>query len=266
MTRPSPTPPGRSTPPGVARARKALGDRRAAPNLSWIARLTGAGAAEINAVLREVDDLVPVERSIRAAHLAAGRPGYAQIRSPFELYAFVRLGRPDHVIETGVSSGVSSAHLLAALRRNRHGRLHSIDRPTFQRGPVLGRNESPVSIPPGRSSGWAIPPALRRGWDLRVGPSQELLPDLVRDLPSVGLFLHDSLHTPAHLTFELETVRPRLVPGAIVLADNTIWTGNAFPAFARRVRAPWFRRGRGDLVGLRFPGGGDRARRASPRK
>ncbi len=152
-----------------------------------------------------------------------------------------------------MSSGVSSAHFLAALARNRTGRLHSIDLPTRQRGPTLGRGESPVSLPPGRRTGWAVPERLRGSWDLRIGPSQKHLPALVEELDSIGLFLHDDLHTSAHLTFELETVRPKLAPEAVVLADNTIWTGEAFPRFARSVGAPVVRRGRGDLVGLRLP-------------
>jgi predicted O-methyltransferase YrrM len=239
---------------GVEDARRALGDRRAVPDVDWVARLTGAEPEKVEEVLAEAAELLPVEREIRSAQLAAGRPGYAQIRAPFELYALVRILRPDHVVETGVSSGVSSAHFLAALRRNGRGRLHSVDRPTFQRGRVLKPGESPVSIPPGRSSGWAIPRRLTRGWDLRVGPSRQLLPRLVRELPSVGIFLHDSLHTPAHLAFELATVRPRLREGSVVLADNTVWTGRAFPDFARQLGVPSLRRRRSDLEGLRYPG------------
>lgn len=244
---------GRSAPAAV-RARQALGDRRATPDARWLTRLTGASRPEVEETLAEVADLVPVEEEIRAAHRAAGRPTYAQIRAPFELYALVRLGRPDHVVEAGVSSGVSSAHFLLGLARNRHGRLHSVDWPTFQRGPKFAANESPVTVPPGRSSGWAVPERLRAGWDLRIGQSQELLPRLTAELPSIGLFLHDDLHTPAHLAFELATVRPKLVEGAIVLADNTAWTGLAFPRFAKRLGVPWYPRGRSDLVGLRYPG------------
>jgi hypothetical protein len=178
----------------------------------------------------------------------------------------VRLLRPDHIVETGVSSGVSSAHFLLALARNRHGRLHSIDWPTFQRGATLGEHESPVCIPPGRSSGWAMPERLRPGWDLRVGRSQELLPPLIDELPTVGLFLHDDLHTPKHLAFELRTIRSKLTSGAVVLADNTSWTGAAFPEFAKELGVPWVRRGRGDLVGLRTPESSRRTRPRTPRK
>jgi hypothetical protein len=248
--------PASGLPAGTMRARRALGDRRATPHVAWLQQLTGAPRAEIDEVLAEVGDLVAIEAEIREAHRAAGRPSYAQIRAPFELYALVRLRRPDHVVEAGVSSGVSSAHFLLALSKNRHGRLHSIDWPTFQRGPVLAARESIVSIPPGRSTGWAVPPRIRTGWDLRIGLSQRLLPPLVRELPSIDLFLHDDLHTPRHLAFELATIRPKLSGGAIVLADNTVWTGASFPRFAKLLGVPWFRRGRDDLVGLRTPAAG----------
>jgi len=235
------------------RVRRALGDRRAGPNPGWIVALTGARRKEIYRVLGELESLLPLEEELRHRHLAAGRPNYAQIRAPFDLYAIVRLLKPAHIIETGVSSGVSSAHFLAALRRNRRGTLHSIDLPLPQRERLLLPGESSVAIPPGQSSGWAVPDSLRDGWDLRIGPAQRVLPKLLRELPHVGLFLHDDLHTPAHLTFELESVRPRLTPGAVVLADNTVWTGRAFPEFARGVGVPPLYRGRTDLVGLAMP-------------
>lgn len=237
----------------TARAYAALGDRRAVPDLDWVVRLTGASPREVSEVFAEVDSLVPLETAIHEAYRGAGRAGFAQIRAPFELYAITRLRRPDHVVEVGVSSGVSSAHFLAALARNRHGRLHSIDLPTFQRGVRLASGESPVAIPPGRTSGWTVPRRLRSRWDLRIGPSQRLLPTLIDELPSVGVFLHDDLHTPRHLAFELRTVEPRLSPRAVVLADNTVWTGAAFPRFAGHAGVPVRRRRRDDLVGLRWP-------------
>lgn len=235
------------------RARRALGDRRATPNVGWLASLTGANRRKLSDVFEELEDLLPMEEEIRHRHLAAGRPTYAQIRAPFELYALVRLLEPDHVVETGVSSGVSSAHFLAALRRNRHGRLHSIDLPTRQSGPTFREGESPVALPYGKETGWAVPETLTARWDLRLGPAQKILPELARELPRIGLFLHDDLHTPEHLSFELGIVRDRLVPGGVVLADNTQWTGEAFPRFARSLGVRFARRGRGDLVGLRMP-------------
>lgn len=237
----------------VGRAGAALGDPRARVNYDWLQRLSGASWERVTNVLSEVDELLPFEERIRAEHVAEGRPHYAQFRAPLELYALVRLTEPDHVIETGVSSGVSSAHFLLGVRKNRRGTVHSIDLPTRQRESRFSSRDSVVALPPGRSTGWAMPPELRTGWDLRIGPSEAILPGLVDELPSVGVFLHDSFHSPGHLRFELTTVQPKLVPGAVVLADNTVWTGEAFPRFAHSVGAPVRRRGRSDLVGLTMP-------------
>lgn len=229
-----------------------LGDARARPNRTWLGGLLGLSSRQLDPWLSEISSLAPLERALHRAHLNGGRAFYAQFRAPFELYVMTRARRPNHVVETGVSSGVSSVHFLAALRRNRRGSLHSVDRPQVQAGPALREGESPVSVPPGRSSGWAIPAPYRKGWDLRLGLSQEKLPALVEELPSVDIFLHDSHHTPSHLTFELETIRPKLRPGSIVMADNTKWTGQAFPRFARSVGAKVWRRGDSDLVGVRI--------------
>ena len=248
MTARLPTAPTQAT-----RAATALGDRRARPNLAWLSRLLGEPIPFVASPLRELTPVIPLESEVRLTHRQEGRSFYAQFRAPLELYALTRLLRPEHIVETGVSSGVSSMHFLLGLQKNRHGTLHSIDLPTPQKGPVFGKEESPVALPPGRSSGWAIPPALVGNWDLRLGPSQEILPALVKKLPRIDLFLHDSYHSPKHLTFELETIRPKLAPGAVVLADNTVWTGDAFPQFAARVGASVVRRGRTDLVGLRLP-------------
>lgn len=240
-------------PPSASlQAAQALGDRRARPRLDWISRLLGVSASEAARPLKELRPLIKLEAGVRAEHRAAGRTFYAQFRAPLELYALTRLLKPKHIVETGVSSGVSSMHFLLGIQKNRGGALHSIDWPTAQKGPTFSKEDSPVALPPGRSSGWAIPPALTSKWDLRLGRSEDVLPRLVKSLPQIDLFLHDSYHSPRHLTFELETVRPKLSPRAVVLADNTAWTGEAFPEFAERVGARVRRRGRTDLVGLRL--------------
>ncbi|MEM0128562.1 MAG: class I SAM-dependent methyltransferase [Thermoplasmata archaeon] len=244
-----------TAPPGWATA-LALGDRRARPDGAWLEAITGVPAGRWLPFFRELDAAIGPEEEIGRRLRAEGRRGFAQFRAPVELYALVRWLRPDHAVETGVSSGVSSAHILRGLARNRRGTLHSIDRPTFVRGTRWTPRDSPVALPPGRSPGWAIPAPLRRRWDLRIGPSAAVLPALVRSLPSIGLFLHDDEHTPTNLSRELRTIRPLLRPGAIVLADNTRWTGTAFPRFARAIGATVHRRRGSDLVGLRVPGPG----------
>jgi len=237
----------------VEQSWRALGDRNASVDFAWLGRLSGASRERVENALAELAELEEVERRVHAVQRAAGRTNYAQFRAPFELYALVRLLRPDHIVETGVSSGVSSTHFLLGVRRNGRGTLHSIDLPLLQRGPRFTSRQSPVTLPPGRSSGWAVPDELRDGWDLRIGTSERVLPALVAELPSVGIFLHDSRHTAGHLRFELGTVRPKLPRGAVVLADNTHWTGAAFPRFARQLGVPVRRRRRSDLVGLTVP-------------
>lgn len=253
-----------SPPPAAVKAAKALGDRRAVPNVDWLVRLLGVPRSMARDVLAESAHLVSFEEEVRRAHRAAGRSFYAQIRAPLELYALTRILRPHHIVETGVSSGVSSMHFLLGLHANREGTLHSIDLPTPQRGETFTADDSPVALPTGSTTGWAIPAGITDGWDLRLGPSQQLLPALVHELPTVDLFLHDSLHTPEHLAFELETIRPRLSPGAVVLADNTEWTGRAFDDFAARIGAEVVPRGRSDLVGVRYPGGPPTSTRGAP--
>ncbi len=239
--------------PSIRATVQELGDARAVPNLRWLSGLLGVSPERLGPWLAEIPQLAPLERALRQAHEGGGRTFYAQFRAPFELYMMTRASRPDNVVETGVSSGISSAHFLAALGQNHRGTLHSVDRPLVQARATLAKGESEVSVPPGHSSGWAIPESDRGDWDLRLGLSQEKLPALVKEIGSVDIFLHDSYHTPTHLKFELETIRPKLHPGSIVMADNTTWTGQAFPRFARSLGAKVWRRGTSDLVGLRVP-------------
>ncbi len=236
--------PGASTTPSdlahrvraaTARARRALGDPRAAVNVRWLRALSGASNERILEVLGEVDSLVPVEEEIHRRHVAGGRANYAQFSAPLELYALVRLLQPRHVIETGVSSGLSSAHFLLALEKNRSGTLHSIDLPTPQRGPVLAKDESPVSIPPGLASGWAVPFRSSR-WDLRIGDAALVLPALLGELPGVDLFLHDDLHTPERLDLELSLLRPKLPPGLGVGRQYPVDGGLVRPLRKRAAR------------------------------
>lgn len=218
-------------------------------------QLTGASDARVAAAIDEARGDRALATAIERAHERGGRDFYAQIRAPFELYALVRLLRPKHVVEVGVSSGVSSSYFLRALRRNRSGKLHSIDLPTPQRGTkFLPRKDSPVALPPGKRTGWAVPPSLRKGWDLRLGPSQELLPQLADELDRIDIFLHDSLHTFEHATFELRTVDPKVPAGGVLMADNTAWLGGALDRFAESKGTRAYYRSGIDLGGMTQPG------------
>lgn len=129
-----------------------------------------------------------------------------------ELYAVVRAAKPGVIVETGVASGMSSAHILRALAANNRGTLHSIDLPNVQYGSVL---------PEGRATGWIVPAALRPRWKLNIGDSRKLLPDMLQALGHVDLFLHDSDHSYDNMSFEFEQAFPKLEPGGLLLSDDS---------------------------------------------
>jgi len=129
-----------------------------------------------------------------------------------ELYAVVRAAKPDVILETGVASGMSSAHILRALAANGSGVLHSIDLPNVQQGSVL---------PDGRTSGWIVPESLRARWSLHIGDTRELLPKLLEALGEVDLFLHDSDHSYENMSFEFEQAYPKVAAGGLLMADDS---------------------------------------------
>src|SRR3989442_14227021 len=86
------------------------------------------------------------------------------------LYHVVRLLRPERVLETGVASGVSSLFVLKALSDHSKGSLLSIDLPNADPG---------AQILPGSASGWIVPASLRSRWDLGVGDSRVLMPEVL---------------------------------------------------------------------------------------
>jgi predicted O-methyltransferase YrrM len=128
------------------------------------------------------------------------------------LYAVVRAFKPAVVVETGVASGMSSAHILRALAANGSGRLYSIDLPNVQEGSIL---------PQGRTTGWIVPAALRSRWDLQLGDTHELLPKLLTRLDRVDVFLHDSDHSYEAMSFEFEQALAKIEPGGLLMSDDS---------------------------------------------
>lgn len=156
-------------------------------------------AADVEAVVRERNTIVldaPIDQ-IHSADFALARL----------CYLAARVSRPTNVLETGVAYGVTSTFILSALERNGTGWLHSIDLPP------LGRDVD-------KFVGALIPDHLRHRWRLSRGVTRRVLPDLLAQLGTVDMFVHDSLHTYRNIKFELESVTPRLRQGAIVIADD----------------------------------------------
>jgi hypothetical protein len=115
--------------------------------------------------------------------------------------------RPATVVETGVAHGLTSRVILEGLHRNGTGHLWSVDLPAVD--PALHHE-----------IGIAVPEALRSRWTYVEGTSRRRLPELVRRLQQVDLFLHDSLHTARNTCFELDTIWPTLLPGGVAVVDD----------------------------------------------
>jgi hypothetical protein len=202
----------------------------------WVASLAGSSLARARAALREAEGETRLFRHIEREHRAVGRSHYIEIDAPLELYALTRLLRPRHVVEVGVSSGVSSAYLLAALDRNNAGTLHSVDLPKPEDPRRHGSTNPSWSIPAGRSSGWAVPRHLIRRWDLRLGDKRDLLPLFGAELESVEFFVYDVPHSDATSGIEFRAIDRRMPPDAVAIVDHGS-PGDYCPALAAWARS-----------------------------
>lgn len=166
-------------------------------------------------------------------------------RAAKELYAIIRLFKPDRVIETGVGSGYSSVHILEALRVNGKGRLGSTDLPNRD---LLWK------LPTGLRTGFLVPDSLRGLWTLKLLPSREGLPRLIDEFGGVDLFFHDSEHSYENMRFEFETVYPFLLHGGMMVIDDPMWNTSLLD-FARQHRVPiqlvYHRGGSGPFAAVR---------------
>jgi hypothetical protein len=134
--------------------------------------------------------------------------------------------RPEIVVETGVAHGLTSRVILECLHRNGTGHLWSVDLPAVD--PALHHE-----------IGIAVPADLRPHWTYSEGTSRQRLPELVRRLQQVDLFIHDSLHTTRNTYFELATVWPALPLGGAAMADD-IHRNLGFSRFIEQVApAEW---------------------------
>jgi hypothetical protein len=115
-------------------------------------------------------------------------------------YVILRLLKPTRVVETGIHDGIGSLVLLSALDRNAEEGTHG----------VL------VSTDIDNSAGWVVGSHPR--WRRQILDRPEDLDELLR-VPA-DIFIHDSLHTAAHETFELELAASRM-PGCVLISDNS---------------------------------------------
>lgn len=196
-------------------------------------------------LLGYLDELIQDEDLLAGIEAAVG-PVKAfktkQFRSVFEmrlyrilLYVVLRAVKPQLAIETGVLHGLTTAFLLRALERNEHGRLISIDLPSYPHSGPSNKDGYDQVLPAGKQPGWAVN-KLRHAerWDLRLDASTVVLPSLGQSVEGLGFFVHDSEHTFKTMWFELDWAWERLVKGGVLVCDN-IEASTAFHEYARRV-------------------------------
>jgi methyltransferase family protein len=237
------------------------------PDPEWVEVLSGRGPDASRGAIDEARGERRLFAHLQREHDREGRESFVEIDAPLELHALVRLLRPRHIVEVGVSSGVSSAYLLNALEKNGVGTLHSVDLPSFARpaAPSTRPPRSSWSLPTGRASGWAVPFALRKRWDLRLGDKAVVLPLLARELPRIDLVVYDVPHNDTTTRAEFRTLDPLARPGAVVIADHGPGGGRcgALLGWGRARGARPVRRHDLGLYGIRLKG---RSNAAGPRR
>ena len=176
---------------------------RQQPVLEGIAEATGVDVSEIEKYLDNLPEFLISEdkdpgmtiRWSATSELAA------------TTYTLIRLLRPEVVVETGVGAGVSSWTILHAMEENGIGKLVSIDLPT----------PNTELLP---EVGYLVPSDLRGRWDLRTGPAQRLLPQVLDELGEIDIFQHDSRHSYSNQLREYRTAWPFIRPGGILVSDD----------------------------------------------
>lgn len=143
------------------------------------------------------------------------------------LYILIRLMNPESIVETGVLWGYSSAHILKALEENDHGFLNSIDLTDSR---LVSR---------GLSSGPVVPYDLKYRWELLVGKSIDILPDLLKKIESLDIFIHDSEHSYENMMFEYETAYGYLNEGGLLISHD-IESNNSFIDFCKANNLSYF--------------------------
>jgi len=137
------------------------------------------------------------------------------------LYIMTRVLKPRTIIETGVFEGHSSLAFLFALDENNAGSLYSIDLPS-------------PSLPPNKEPGWIVPVELRKRWDLRLGKSIDLLPDMLEEVKEVDIFLHDSEHSYENMHWEYKSAWSYIRKDGLILSHD-VSQNAAFRDFAKSV-------------------------------
>ena len=201
------------------------------PVAAALARMYAESNAQGRAVWSNIDRSV-FENGTAQARADAADEIYMPI-SPDAgrlMYSLVRAARPAAVVEFGMSYGVSTIHLAAAVRDNGTGHVYTTE---------LSAKKIAAATATFAELGLSDVTTVLEG---------DALTTLRDVLAPVGVVLMDGwkeMYLPV-----LDVLEPKLVPGSIVVADNTS-RADAQP-YLDRVREP-----ANGYVSLNFPGKGD---------
>ena len=134
------------------------------------------------------------------------------------LGGLIRRERPEIMIETGVESGYSTEHFLAAMDAVGVGHLYSCD--------------------PAPSGFFLANPILHPRFTLIEKRSQEALDEIFAKTGKVDLFLHDSDHSWECQTFEYEWAWRHVHSGGIIASDDPGW-GITLPVLGSLAHHAW---------------------------
>jgi len=149
--------------------------------------------------------------------------GMRKIGNLVTYYGLIRELRPSIVVETGTSAGESAGMILAALNKNKNGKLISINLPA-----VAGQLTMEATVRP-TEVGCMIPERYRDRWEYVCGDAKEFLPKILAQ-NRADIFIHDSLHTRTHMLYELNVARALLPEGGVIISDDVLWN-KAFVRF-----------------------------------
>ena len=126
--------------------------------------------------------------------------------------------RARRVVEVGTSFGVSTLYLAAAIRANGGGT-------------VIGTEHEPAKAAAARAH--FAEAGLAEFIDLREGDLRETLKVIEGPVDFVLMDIWTEMARPA-----MELITPRLRPGAVVIADNTVQAARGYERFFAFVRDP----------------------------
>jgi predicted O-methyltransferase YrrM len=134
------------------------------------------------------------------------------------LYALIRASRPSTVVEFGTSFGISTIHLAAAVQDNGAGRVISTE---------LNANKVTQARANLAEAGLSDQVAILEG------DARQTLADLDGPVEFVLLDGWKDLYLPV-----LRLLEPRLTPGALILADDSVSQAANMPDYLSHVRNP----------------------------